>query len=147
MVEIRTEEPKDSAAIKEVHIRAFGGPVEAKLVQLICERNKALISLVAVSDGKVAGHILFSQVTIANSPDTFSGVGLAPVAVLPEVQRQGIGSKLIREGLERSKQAGYEVVVLIGSNNISSLRCLDITSVRHPVAPEWVRFWVRSISP
>ena len=57
-VNIRTAIPDDSAAIQEVHARAFGGPAEAKLVRLICERKKALISLVAVSDGQIVGHIL-----------------------------------------------------------------------------------------
>src|SRR5207247_9858607 len=50
MIEIRSEEPGDSAAIQEVHTKAFGGPLEAKLVRLITERKKALISLVAVRD-------------------------------------------------------------------------------------------------
>jgi putative acetyltransferase len=114
VVEIRTEKPGDSAAIQEVHRSAFGGPVEAKLVKLICERKKALISLVAVGDGTVVAHILFSEVTVATAPDRFKAVGLAPVAVLPQFQRQGIGSKLIREGLERCKHAGYDAVVLVG---------------------------------
>src|SRR5579862_1770031 len=114
MIEIRSEMPDDRAAVQEVHTKAFGGPAEAKLVRLICERQKALISLVATNDGKVVGHILFSKVTIANSPDTFNVVGLAPVAVLPEFQRQGIGSQLIREGLKQCKQAAYDAVVLIG---------------------------------
>jgi putative acetyltransferase len=114
MIEVRTARPEDSAVISEVHTRAFGGSVEAKLVRLITEREKALITLVALSGGKVVGHILFSRVTIANAPAMFRTVGLAPVAVLPEFQRQGIGSKLILEGLERSKQAGYDAVVLIG---------------------------------
>ncbi len=114
VIEIRTEKPEDSAAIQEVHGKAFGGYAEAKLVRLISERNKALISLVAASDGKVIGHILFSRVTIANSPKNFNAVGLGPVAVLPELQRQGIGSKLIREGLKKCKDAGYDAVVLLG---------------------------------
>jgi putative acetyltransferase len=113
-IEIRTARPEDSAAVQEVHTKAFGGPAEAKLVRLISERKKAVISLVATNDGKVDGHILFSRVTIANAPDTFNAVGLAPVAVLPEFQRQGIGSKLIREGLKQCQQAGYDVVVLLG---------------------------------
>ena len=114
VIEIRTARPEDNAAIQEVHARAFGGPVEAQLVHVITERKKAIIALVAVNGGKVVGHILFSVVTIAHSPDTFSAVGLAPVAVLPDFQRQGIGSKLICEGLERSKHAGYDAVVVLG---------------------------------
>ena len=114
IIEIRNASPEDSATIHAVHMAAFGGPAEAKLVRLICERKKALISLVATTEGRVVGHILFSRVTIANAPATFSGVGLAPVAVLPDFQRQGIGSKLIREGLERCRQAGYDAVVVLG---------------------------------
>ena len=114
MIEICTERQEDSAAIQEVHLKAFGGPTEAKLVRLICERKKALISLVALADDKVVGHILFSRVTIANAPETFNAVGLAPVAVLPEFQGKGIGSQLIRDGLQRCKQAGHDAVVLVG---------------------------------
>jgi putative acetyltransferase len=114
-IKIRSAKPEDSAAIQEIHLAAFGGPAEAKLVQLITERKHALISLVALNGDRVVGHILFSRVTIDNSPAAFSAVGLAPVAVLPEFQKQAIGSKLIREGLERSKQAGYEAVLLIGA--------------------------------
>jgi putative acetyltransferase len=114
MIEIRTERPDDSAAIQRVHLNAFGRPAEAKLVRLICESNKAIISLVALTDDKVVGHILFSRVTIANASAGFNAVGLAPLAVLPEFQGQGIGSQLIREGLERCKQAGYDAVVLLG---------------------------------
>jgi putative acetyltransferase len=120
VIEIRSERPEDSAAIQEVHTRAFGGPVEAKLVHLITARKKALIALVALKDGTVVGHILFSQVTVANAPQVFKAVGLAPVAVLPEFQKQGIGSQLIREGLRRCNHGGYDAVVLVGDPNYYS---------------------------
>src|ERR1051326_6838928 len=107
VIEIRAEEPDDRTAIQELHKQAFGGPAEAKLVRLITERKKGLISLLAITGGRVVGHILFSRVSIDNVP-TFNAVGLGPVAVLPELQRQGIGSKLVREGLARCKQAGYD---------------------------------------
>ena len=113
-IEVRNERVQDAAAIQQVHIAAFGGSAEAKLVRLISERKKALISLVAVSDDSAVGHILFSRVTIDNAPPTFNGVGLAPLAVSPEFQQQGIGSKLIWEGLERCKQDGYDAVVVLG---------------------------------
>ena len=120
MIEIRSERPEDSVAIQEVHTRAFDGPAEAKLVRLITERKKALIALVALSDAAVVGHILFSRVTVANAPQDFKAVGLAPVAVLPEFQNQGIGSQLIREGLKCCKHAGYNAVVLLGDPNYYS---------------------------
>lgn len=114
MIELCNERPGDSAAVQEVHTKAFGGPSEARLVRLITERGKAVISLAALNDGNVVGHILFSQVTIAQCPDGFNALGLAPVAVRPEFQRQGIGSKLIQEGLKQCKKAGYAAVVLVG---------------------------------
>ena len=120
VIEIRTATPDDSAAVGEVHLAAFGGPAEAKLVQLICEREKALISLVALSDDRVVGHILYSRVTVTISPECFCAVGLAPIAVQPELQRKGIGSKLIREGLGRCRQAGYDAVVVLGDPNYYS---------------------------
>jgi putative acetyltransferase len=120
MIEIRTERAEDTAAIHEILIKAFDGPCEAKLVRLLRERKKAETALAAVSDGKVVGHIVFSRVTIARSPKNFSGIGLAPVAVLPEFQRKGIGSRLIQEGLEHCKRAGYDAVVVLGDPNYYS---------------------------
>jgi putative acetyltransferase len=115
VIEIRSAQPEDSNAICTIHLEAFGGPIEAKLVELITKRKKALISLVAViDDSNVVGHVLFSRVTIENSPTAFSAVGLAPIGVLPHFQRNGIGSKLMKEGLERCRKAGYHAVVLLG---------------------------------
>jgi putative acetyltransferase len=114
VIEIRSERAEDSAAIQEVHAQAFGGPAEAKLVYLITERKKALIALVALSDARVVGHVLFSLVTVAHAPKAFKAVGLAPIAILPEFQKQGIGSQLIREGLKCCNHAGYDAVVLLG---------------------------------
>jgi putative acetyltransferase len=113
-VEIRDEDPSDAGAVRLVHRQAFASDVEARLVDLLRERNKALISLVAVIGEDIRGHILFSAVTVANAAPAIRSIGLAPVAVLPEFQRSGIGSSLIREGLERCKRAGYHLVVVLG---------------------------------
>jgi putative acetyltransferase len=115
MIEIRCERAEDAPAIHEILVKAFGGPCEAGLVRLLRERKKAEAALAAVSDGRVVGHIVFSRVTIARSPENFSGIGLAPVAVLPEFQGKGIGSQLIREGLEHCKRAGHDAVVVLGN--------------------------------
>jgi putative acetyltransferase len=64
--------------------------------------------------GRVVGHILFSPVTVAEAPENFRGVGLAPLSVLPEFQNRGIGSRLIREGLEAAKREGYDAAVVLG---------------------------------
>ena len=114
MIEIRADSSDEAPAIRRVHEQAFGRPNEARLVELLHAANKALASLVAMDDGQVLGHVLFSSVTIDPLQADFNAVGLAPVAVLPDHQRQGIGSRLIREGLERCRQAGYVAVVVLG---------------------------------
>jgi putative acetyltransferase len=114
MVEIRSERPEDVAAIRHVHEQAFGGPGEAHLVELLREASKAAVLLVAVHDGQIVGHVLFSQVTIDPEQAGLNGVGLAPVGVLPEFQNKGIGSSLVRAGLEACKRAGHDVVVVLG---------------------------------
>lgn len=117
MVEIRVERPDDVAAIRDVNERAFGAPAEARLVDQLRASNKAVVSLVAQHGDHVVGHILFSPVTIANAPQSFRAVGLAPMSVLPEFQNQGIGSRLVREGLVRCQEAGYDAVVVVGHVN------------------------------
>jgi putative acetyltransferase len=114
MIEIRDELPDDDAAIRAVHVLAFGREAEAHLVELLRDSKQAPIALVATTGGQVIGHIMFSPVTVADAFEGFQGIALAPVAVLPEFQNQGIGSKLIRDGLEACRRAGYDVVVVLG---------------------------------
>jgi len=114
VIEIRNETPNDYSAIREVNERAFGGPAEARLVDLLRAANKVLISLVALHENRVVGHILFSPVAVVGAPEKLRAVGLAPMSVLPEFQNRGIGSRLVREGLEACKREGYEVVVVLG---------------------------------
>jgi putative acetyltransferase len=114
VIEIRIERPDDIAAIRDVNERAFGESAEARLVDQLRASNKAVISLVAQHGDQVVGHILFSPVTITNAPEFFRGAGLAPMSVLPEFQHQGIGSRLVRDGLVACQDAGYDVVVVLG---------------------------------
>jgi len=113
-IEIRSERPDDARAIRDVNERAFGGPAEATLVDLLRAANKAVVSLVAQHGDQVVGHILFSPVTVANAPGSFRGAGLAPMSVLPEYQNRGIGSRLVRDGLVACQEAGFDIVVVLG---------------------------------
>ena len=115
MVEIREERQGECQEIRQVIVAAFGGDTEANLVELLRDRNKAPVALVAVSDNKIVGHVMFSPVTITLAPKTFRAVGLAPLSVLPEFQRQGIGSVLAHEGLKKCAAAGFEMAVVLGS--------------------------------
>ena len=114
VIEIRTETTEDGPAVREVNERAFGRPAEATLVELLRAAKKVVVSLVALDDGRVVGHILFSSVTVAVAPENFRGVGLGPMSVLPEFQNQGIGSRLVREGLDTCRRSGYGAVVVLG---------------------------------
>jgi putative acetyltransferase len=114
MVLIRPEKHKDIAAIRNVNEQAFGSPAEADLVDALRRNGKATLSLVAEDDGQVVGHILFSPVTIESGDARLVGVGLAPMAVLPELQNRGIGSLLVRHGLEACRQSGRQFAVVLG---------------------------------
>ena len=114
MIEIRDEVPQDFPAIRHLNLMAFGGPEEADLIDTLRAADKVVISLVATLDGRVVGHILFSPITVERSPASFRGLGLAPMSVLPEFQSRGIGSQLVRDGLERCERKGYDLVVVLG---------------------------------
>jgi putative acetyltransferase len=112
---IRTAKPDDFEAAYGVHAAAFPENTEARLVELLHQRGKADISLVAVLDGAVVGHVLFSPISISrNGVEIAPGLGLAPVAVRPQYQRQGIGKSLIHRGLEVCRQRQCPLVVVLG---------------------------------
>ncbi len=114
MIEIREERREDARAIRLVHEQAFPGPTEANLVDMLRKGNKAPVSVVATDGAKVVGHILFSPVTIDPPVPDIRGLGLAPIAVVPAYQEQGIGAHLIREGLKTCQSRGYDFVVVLG---------------------------------
>jgi putative acetyltransferase len=111
---IRPEKHEDIPAIRIVNERAFASPAEADLVDALRRNGKATISLVADDDGRVVGHILFSPVTIETNERELTGVGLAPMAVVPERQNQRIGSMLVEQGLRRCREEGHRFVVVLG---------------------------------
>lgn len=110
---LRPELPADRAAVRAVNEAAFGQPAEAGLVEVLHRAGAAVVALVAEVDGTVAGHILFSPVTV-EPPAGRLLLGLAPMAVAPPRQRSGLGSRLVREGLARCKAAGAAGVVVLG---------------------------------
>jgi putative acetyltransferase len=113
-IAIRLEEPRDQRAVFEVNARAFPQPVEAKLVDALRAANAVTVSLVAERDGRVVGHILFSPVRVEGKGVSFVAQGLAPMAVDPDCQRAGIGSALVRAGLELCGREGHTVVFVLG---------------------------------
>ncbi|HUJ51842.1 MAG TPA: N-acetyltransferase, partial [Bryobacteraceae bacterium] len=97
-----------------VNQAAFGRSDEADLVDKLRADGHALISLVAELEDSVAGHLLFSRMWIRTAGGLISAVALAPVAVLPEHQHQGIGGLLIRHGLELLRARGERIVIVAG---------------------------------
>lgn len=114
MLTIRTETHADYTAVHRVNELAFNRPDEANLVDALRRSARPFISLVVESDGRIVGHIFFSPVLIESDDSSFTALGLAPMAVLPEYQNRGIGSELVRRGLEVCESMGHEVVVVLG---------------------------------
>lgn len=111
---IREELAEDREAIHRIHREAFGLDDEARLVDALRGGGYARVSLVADTGDGAAGHILFSELPIATAAGTVPALSLAPVAVLPGSQRKGIGSALIRRGLEVARERGHRIVVVLG---------------------------------
>ena len=114
MIEIRKEQPQDIPTIHAVNKQAFGQLREADLVDTLRQNCNDLLSLVAVVGNEVVGHILFSSATVEGEETTVEGMGLAPMAVLPEYQRQGIGSELVRTGIARLAISDCAFVIVLG---------------------------------
>jgi len=111
---IREEQPGDIAAIRRVILEAFDSAAEADLVDKLRANGKFRVSLVAELDGQVVGHILFTVVAIEDADPRPRTLGLAPLAVLSECQRKGIGSALVRSSLERCRDMGHDAIVVVG---------------------------------
>lgn len=111
---IREETTADLAAVRELDRLAFGQDDEANLVEALRAGHYTRLSPVAERDGTVVGHLLFSRLPIETVTGAVEALALAPVAVLPGHQRQGVGSRLIRDGLTMCRQQGHRIVVVLG---------------------------------
>ena len=118
-MQIRLERPQDIAAIRLVNQGAFDTNAEADLVDALREQARPLVSLVADHEAEIVGHILFSPMTLLSRPE-LRLMGLAPMAVLPARQKQGIGSALVRAGLEECRRIGIAAVVVLGHAHLLS---------------------------
>ena len=110
---IRPEQPSDQSAIHAINAAAFETQDEANLVDALRSQADPIVSLVAELDGRLVGHILFSPVTLSGHEGA-SMMGLAPMAVMPEHQRTGIGSALVLAGIEACKQCQAAAIVVLG---------------------------------
>jgi putative acetyltransferase len=112
-IAIRPERAGDEPEIRRVVLAAFGGPDEADLVDALRASPAWIpaLSLVALYGDRVVGHVLFTRATIEGAP---SAIALAPLAVDPSRQRQGIGDALTRAGLAEARAMGERVAIVLG---------------------------------
>jgi putative acetyltransferase len=110
---VRNEDERDRTAVHALNASAFETSAEADLVDALREQARPVVSLVAEAADTVVGHIMFSPVWLAGHPN-LKIMGLAPMAVAPGYQRQGIGSALVHAGLDRCRQLGVGAIVVLG---------------------------------
>lgn len=110
MFTIREERHGEAAAIRALHESAFQQPTEAAIVDQLRSRCPQRVSIVATERNRIVGHLLFSPAGF----DSTIGMGLAPMAVLPEFQRRGIGSALVRSGIGQLEEQGVPFIVVLG---------------------------------
>ena len=150
MLVIREETSRDVGQVRMINIAAFEQPDEADLVEALRANCPEVVSLVAELDGRVVGHILFSPVTLPAGEHTLQGMGLAPMAVLPEHQRDGIGARLVEEGIARLERAGCPFVIVLGHPDYYPRFGFERAST-HAISCQWeVRdeaFMVRILDP
>ena len=114
MIKIRIEKPEDENQVRLINEQAFETSIEADLVDALRSNCANNLSIVAEEGSRLVGHILFSPAFIENSIDAIEGMGLAPMSVLPDHQRQGIGSALVQEGLDILRQLNCSFVIVLG---------------------------------
>jgi putative acetyltransferase len=137
MTLIRKERTSDAAAIREINEAAFGGSEEADIVDTLRENCEDYFSLVALSDDELVGHILFSPVLLEpREQPQLKGMGLGPMAVRPEYQRQGFGSRMVEKGLELLEQGGCPFIVVLGHPEYYPRFGFERASA-HGIAPEF----------
>jgi len=117
---IRPEQPRDREQVRKVNEAAFARTDEADLVENLHAEGAVLLSLVAEVDSQIAGHILFSRMTIATAQGPVAAVSLAPMAVLPNHQGRNIGSQLVRHSLAELASRGEQIVIVLGHEHYYS---------------------------
>lgn len=111
---IRSETSADNMAVRQVNRLAFGNDAEGRLIDELRAAGHVRLSLVGEDDGQIVGHILFSDLAIHTASGVVDSLALAPLAVVPWRQRQGIGSALVRQGLQLCQEQGHRIVVVLG---------------------------------
>jgi putative acetyltransferase len=141
-------EIQERSVVHAINAAAFGRPDEADLVDRLRADGAVLASLVAEAENRLVGHILFSRMSIETDTRSVPAAALAPVAVLPEYQRHGIGGRLISRGLEFLRDRGERIVIVLGHPEYYSrfgFSCEHARLLESPFPPE--AFMALELSP
>lgn len=111
---IRRPRDNERGAIDDLVGKAFDGHDEAALINRLVADGDVVLELVADCDGQVCGHILFSRLWIEEAASRFAALALAPLAVAPDLQRCGIGSKLIEAAHQQLREHGESLSIVLG---------------------------------
>ena len=114
---LRREQPSDRASIRSVTEAAFGRADESDLIDRLRTEGAVLASFVAEQEAQIVGYVIFSRMLIEKTDAPIAAVALAPMAVLPERQRRGIGGRLLAHGLEWLRGRGERIVIVLGHPN------------------------------
>lgn len=114
LLTIREEAPADYDAVTQLNDRAFGGTFESELIGRLRTDGLVAASLVAEDKGRIVGHILLSHLDVTAGARRLNALALAPMAVVPERQRQGIGSALVRAAIDAARGASADIIVVLG---------------------------------
>ena len=114
---LRPAARSDASDIRTVHLLAFPTAAEADLVEQLARDGDAVISIVAVEDRKIVGHVMFSRMDVNANGKTLNALSLAPVAVIPERKGCGIGSALIKAGISEALRTGGEIIFVLGDTD------------------------------
>lgn len=116
-VNIRKEQPSDFEAIRILNIKAFNRDNESKLIDRLRREKEYLptLSLVAEYNKSIVGHIMHSSISVGDHSQGLAA--LAPMAVLPEFQNNGIGSQLVESAMEEAIKEGLSAIIVLGHPN------------------------------
>jgi len=133
---IRSEVPADHVRVAEITRLAFGGHQEARLLDRLRDPSLLIASLVSVdARDQIFGHVLFSRVFVHSASGEIPVASLAPMSVLPAMQRHGIGSALVRHGIRACRRAGEAAIIVVGHPEFYSEFGFSYEMVRHLASP------------